>query len=104
MRRYLSLKPVLMGVPMGLMVLAMVHMILTGQRDLGAMALIGFVALHVVFGLVIAALGVFAARFAPALKRRHDRLHRPSLRHVGFMLSSAGGTAYLIHILVHGGL
>ena len=96
--------PLVVGALMGLMMLGMVHMLLTGQSDLAAWGLVGFAALHVVvIGAALLA-ALFAARLSPAVRRRLNRLHRPSASHVLTMLAGAGGTALLSHLFVHGGL
>ena len=99
-----SFLPALMGAVMGLMMLRLVHGALTGQSAMAAPALIGFILLHVVVLGALAALMIWAARYAPALRHRLDRLHRPSLRHLTQMLTGALAAVLAAHLFLHGGL
>ena len=99
--RYL---PFIMGALMGLMMLGMVHMMLSGGSDIAGWALIGFVAAHFLLAGAVIAASVFAARLSPAVQRFLDRLHRPSGRHVLRMVAGAAGTVLITHLVVHGGL
>ena len=97
-------KPLLIGALMGLMMLGMAHMVLTGQSGLAGWALAGFVGAHLALALLAIVGTTFAARLSPAVRRRLDRLHLPSADHIGKMLLAAGVTAAMIHLFVHGGL
>lgn len=99
-----SLRPVAMGAVMAPMMLWMLHGQMTTGGGLFDWAVIGFVGAHV--GLVLAVIfgAVFAARLSPRAKAVIDRLHRPSLRHIGLMLIGMAVAAGLTHLAVHGGL
>lgn len=98
------MKPAIMGAAMGAMMVWMLHGALTGDGAMGAGALIAFIAAHVVIAGILG-LAVWAGtRLSPRVRAVLDRLHRPSLRHVGVMLGSAAICAGSIHVLVHGGL
>lgn len=99
----LPIKPVIMGGAMGLMMLAMLHMILTGEGEMTGFVLIVFVLAHLAVVLGLLALSFWAARFAPRVEARLPKLHRPSLQHVGLMVGSAVLCAGIIH-LIHGGV
>ena len=96
-------KPMIMGALMGVMMLWMLHGALMGDGVRG-WALIAFVAAHVVLAAVVIAAGLFAARLSPRARMLIDRLHRPSLRHVGVMLLAAAASAGVIHLILHGGI
>ncbi|AKS45106.1 hypothetical protein SAMN05444287_0194 [Octadecabacter temperatus] len=104
MRIFNHTKPIVMGGLMGLMMMWMLHSALTGDGTLGAGALIAFVAAHVVFAAVVIGGALFAARLSPRARQFMDRLHRPSLRHIGVMMAAALSVAGLVHLVVHGGI
>lgn len=95
-------KPLVMGLLMGFMMVWMAHSALTGGGTMGATALIGFAAAHVVLIAVILGAAVFAARLSPRAKGWIDRLHRPSLHHVGHMLIGAAIAFGSVHLAIHG--
>ncbi len=95
--------PIAMGLVMGPMMLWMLHGMLTGDGPAG-LALLAFVGAHIVVASVVLITGLFAASLSPSLRARLDRLHRPSLRHVGLMLGAALTMALIVHLVVHGGL
>lgn len=97
-----GLAPVLMGSAMGLMMLWMLHGALTGEGAMGAGALVVFVGAHVVIAAVAILAVVFAARLSERANGWLNRLHRPSLRHVGLMLGSAALSAGAVHLIAHG--
>lgn len=97
-------KPLIMGGMMGLMMLAMVHMMLTSDSALGGMALIAFVGAHVAVVLGIAVLAWWAARFSPSLQVKLAKLHRPDAAHVAAMLLAAVFTAASVHTALHWGV
>ncbi len=95
-------KPMIMGLLMGFMMVWMAHGALTGDGAMEATALIAFAAAHVVLIVVVLAGAVFAARLSPRAKGWIDRLHRPSLSHVGLMLVGAVIAFGSVHLVVHG--
>lgn len=96
-----TVMPLLMGAGMGLMMLWMVHMQLTGDGSRSLGALIVFAGAHVVvLGIALMLPLVASVR----LRRALDRIHRPSWRHAGMMLAGAICAAGLTHIFLHGGL
>jgi len=99
-----SIAPPLMGGLMGLMMLRMAHGIMTQESDLAGPMLLVFVLGHFVVIGVVAALLFWSARFAPRLRARLDRLHRPSVRHMSLMAVYAFGAAFVAHLILHGGL
>lgn len=96
-------KPAIMGAAMGAMMLWMLHGLLTGSGVTG-LALIVFVGAHFAVALILIGAAVFTARLSPRTKAMIDKLHRPTLRHVGIMLTAALITATAIHLTIHGGL
>lgn len=97
-------KPMVMGTLMGLMMLGMVHLMLTGESNLAGAALAMFVGAHVVIVAAVLLLGLVAARLSPGAQRLLARVHKPKPRHAAQMVASAVGVAALIHLIVHGGL
>ena len=104
MRFAVELKPILMGGAMGLMMLGMLHLMLTGNSDLGGIALALFIGAHLVIVGVLLGLGLFAARMSPKLRARLAQIHRPGMRQVMIMALSAGAVALLMHLILHGGI
>ena len=98
-----TLMPIAMGAIMGLMMLWMVHMQITGDtaRSLGALAV--FVGAHVALIGAVIILPLIAARKLVWLQPFTDRLHRPSLRHITLMLAGAALAAAIVHVTLHGG-
>ena len=96
-----GLMPMTMGALMGPMMLWMLHGALTGNST-SALALVIFVGAHFLVVALLLVAVFFAARLAPRLQTRLDRLHRPSLRHIGLMLGSAGMAAASVHFAIHG--
>lgn len=94
--------PYAMGGAMGLMMLGMVHMTVTGQSELGVWAAIGFVLAHVAAVLVIVVVPLAAARHIPRLARYIEQMHRPSWAHLRQMLIGAGLAVALTHVTLHG--
>lgn len=95
--------PFFMGALMGPMMLAMLHGQLTSD-GVGGTALLIFLAAHLVLGAIAIAGTVFALRLSPKWRARLDRLHRPSLHHLGAMAGTAAVSALGVHLIVHGGL
>lgn len=92
--------PLAMGAGMGLMMLWMVHMQLTGDSTRSMGALVIFVGAHVaVLAVALALPFVASAR----LRRVLDRVHRPSVHHIMLMLTGALLAAGLAHVLLHSG-
>lgn len=100
----LNVMPILMGSAMGLMMMWMLHGALTGEGTVGGGALIAFVGVHVLLAAVIIGGALFAARRSPRARVWINRLHRPSLRHMGLMLASAVVVASSVHLVAHGGI
>jgi hypothetical protein len=94
--------PIIMGALMGLMMMWMLHGALTGDAGVTGWALIAFLGAHLAIALIIGAAVVFAARFSPRSHAWINRLHRPSLHHVGAMLGSAIFVAGALHLGFHG--
>ena len=93
-----NLKPALIGLMMGAMMLWMLHVWLIGEGPanvvlfvLGHVAAVALIALLVALGL---------HRRFPVLERL--ACHRPSVSHVAIMLGSAALFAMVVHF-VHGG-
>ncbi len=99
-----DVRPMAMGAAMGAMMLWMLHGVLTGTNDLSAKAAIVFVLGHTVALSAIVLLGLWSTRFSAKWQMRLQRLHRPSLRHVGAMVAGALGTAAVIHGVLHSGV
>ena len=99
-----TLKPIVMGGAMGLMMLWMIHGVLTDNTNMGTMALLMFAGAHVAIALIFVIVGMWATRFAPSLRKRIERLHRPSLRHVLTMVSAALVVMAFTHLTLHGGI
>ena len=97
-----SLLPVTLGAIMGAMMLWMLHsQIMTGDSvsDWGPLLFVGAHVAVAILALGIARFGL--SRFA-TVRRIMPRMHRPSLNHMGVMLSSAVGAAMALHVLLHG--
>jgi hypothetical protein len=94
-------KPFIMGMLMAVMMLWMLHGQLTANALSGA-ALATFVGVHILMLVVVIGGSLFAARLSPRLRRLIDRLHRPSLQHVGWMLVGALTAAGSVHLTIHG--
>jgi hypothetical protein len=92
-----------MGGLMGLMMLRMAHGVIAQESGLAGPVLVVFILGHFVAVGVLAALLVWSARYAPALRARLDRFHRPSLRHIGGMIGFAMAAASAAHLILHGG-
>lgn len=92
-----------MGSLMGLMMMWMLHGMLTGDGARGG-ALVAFVAVHVLAGVVVIGGAVFAARLSPRVNAFLARMHRPTWSHVRVMLAAAALSALVVHGLVHGGI
>jgi hypothetical protein len=103
-KSHLRMKPLLMGAVMGPMMLAMLHPMIAGNDGRGALALLAFVGAHVAVVIVLALVGVFAARFAPRVQAQLARLHRPTLAHVTNMMAGAVLAGLMVHLYLHGGL
>ncbi|MBU2991851.1 hypothetical protein Q4555_14195 [Octadecabacter sp. 1_MG-2023] len=99
-----NLMPAVMGGLMGLMMMWMLHGALTGEGTVGRGALIAFVAAHIILVAAIVSAAVFAARLSPRAHAWIERLHRPSLRHIGMMLAGAIAVAGSVHLIAHGGI
>ncbi|MEO9574040.1 MAG: hypothetical protein ABJ263_16290 [Tateyamaria sp.] len=99
MMRHVAM-PVVMGTAMGLMMLWMLHLQLTGGQSRSFSALFLFVGAHVAILSLALTLPFFASE---RLRRLAGRLHRPSLQHVGLMLAGAGVAAGVTHLVIHGG-
>jgi len=97
-------KPIFMGALMGPMMLWMMHGMLSGETNMGFIALVIFVAAHFVVAGIAFGAALFAARLSPRVRAWAARLHRPSLTHVGAMIGSAALAAGIVHLYVHGGL
>jgi hypothetical protein len=95
------MKPVIMGGLMGLM-MWMLHGAMSGGDTLGAMALIGFAAAHVVLLLIGIGAALFAASLSPRVRDWINRLHKPSLHHVVAMFGSAIAVFGIGHLSAHG--
>lgn len=98
----MSRRPFMMGILMGPMVLWMAHGAMTSNNGLSGSALAAFIGAHVLIGLVIIGGGVFAARLSPQARDLIDRLHRPSIKHVMWMLVGAAAAATAVHLSLHG--
>lgn len=98
------MKPVLMGLAMGPMMLWMLHGQLTGSDTRGGWALLVFFAAHVAVLCAVAGAAVFAAHLSPAMRDRLARMHRPSLAHLGLMGIGVLISGAAVHVVVHGGL
>ncbi|WP_299027898.1 hypothetical protein [uncultured Sulfitobacter sp.] len=101
-------KPLLMGAFMGLMMMAMLHLMLASEGESavtgGGAALAVFLGGHVAVLAALGLLGWWAARFSPALRDRLAGLHRPTARHMGIMFAAALVCASVIHLIHHGGV
>lgn len=97
-------KPALMGSLMGLMMLAMVHLMMTSESNLAGTALVAFVGAHLALVLGLVAISWWAIRFSPALRARISKLHRPDTAHITVMLIAALLAAGLSHLALHGGI
>ncbi len=100
----MQLKPMILGILMGLLMLGMMHMALTADTKLGGLALAGFIAAHV---FVLVALGfatLFAARLSPRMRAMISRIHKPGFAHFSQMAFAAGAAVLLVHLTLHGGL
>lgn len=97
------IKSLVMGSAMGLMMLAMVHMFLTGESEVTGIVLMIFILAHLAVVLGLVALSFWAARFAPRIEARLPKILRPSLQHIGSMVGSAVLCAGLVH-MIHGGI
>ena len=96
--------PLVMGILMGAMILMMLHGFLGGETSVLNWGTLAFLGAHVLVALVVFAIVTFGLTRFPKIAEFATKLHRPSRRHVAIMLSSAGVTAFFIHLLVHGGL
>ena len=96
-----GLMPMTTGALMGPMMLWMLHSALTGN-DMSAMTLMVFIGAHLLFVAVLFVAFFFATRLAPKRQLQLNRLHRPSVRHVGLMLGSATTVAAAVHLAIHG--
>lgn len=94
--------PIILGALMGLMMMWMLHVALTGESGVTGWALIAFGAAHVAIAFIIIFAVIIAARISPRSHAWINRLHRPSLRHVSAMLGSAVFVAGALHLGVHG--
>ncbi|SFS21690.1 hypothetical protein SAMN05444714_2914 [Yoonia litorea] len=94
--------PFVAGALMGPMMLSMLHKTLSGGTS-PVSAITTFVVGH--FAVLLALLASFAVarRFIPQLRNRLGRMHTPRARHVGVMVMSAGATASVVHLAIHGG-
>ena len=90
------MRPYLVGLIMGPMMLWMMHDAIAAGSAWWAAA--GFVAAH----LLVLALALAILLVVPRWRARLAAVHRPSLPHMGAMLGSAGAAAGLVH-LIHGG-
>jgi len=100
-RRHLP--PIAMGFVMGPMMLWILHDTLMGNKGDATWAAAGFVLAHVlIFGVALFG-AMFVSRLSPRLGEFLARQHRPSLGHVAAMLNSAGVSALIVHLLIHGG-
>lgn len=104
MKAGIAVKPILMGAAMGLMMLGMVHMMMTGDSSMGGWALLVFIGGHLLVLLVLATAGLWLMRLSPRLHALLARLHRPSLSHFLTMIAGAAVAAGLMHLFLHGGL
>ncbi len=95
-------RPLLMGGIMGIMMLGMVHIALTGQSDLGVAAVAVFLGAHVISVLLLLTAAFCAARLAPSFRARLDRRPRPGLRHLAIMATGATIVFLATHLLWHG--
>jgi hypothetical protein len=95
------MKPFVMGLLMGPMMLWMLHGQVAAQSG-ATWATVAFVAVHAAFVALLIIGGRFAAQMSPMAQRLLARLHRPTFAHLGMMvlglvLSGAG-----IHFAAHG--
>jgi hypothetical protein len=97
-------KPLIMGCLMGLMMLAMTHMLLTSDSNLAGAALFAFIAVHVVLILGLVFLTWWAARFSSSLQVKLAKVHRPTTAHVTAMLAAAAVTVVSAHTVLHWGV
>ena len=104
MKQSISVRALAMGGMMGLMMLGMVHLMMTGAQSKGLLALAAFAGAHVAVIAILAGLGVFAAKLSPRLSRAMAKIHRPNMRHVATMLAGACAAAFISHLFIHGGL
>mmetsp|Transcript_18462 Transcript_18462/g.30107 ORF Transcript_18462/g.30107 Transcript_18462/m.30107 type:complete len:99 (+) Transcript_18462:12345-12641(+) len=96
--------PLAMGAVMGLMMLWMVHMQITGDGARSRGALLVFVGTHMVLIAALVILPLIASRRLGWVRRVTDRLHRPSLRHIALMLTGAALATAITHVAIHGGV
>ena len=96
--------PLLMGSAMGVMMLMPLHGVLTGETSVLSWSAFAFIAAHVAVALAVFAIFALGLTRFPKVASLASRLHRPSLKHISVMLCSAGATALLIHLFLHGGL
>lgn len=94
-------RPLAMGLLMGPMMLWMIHGQMTGTAPSG-WAAAAFIGAHLVILAAVVSGAVFAARMSPRLQTFAARLHRPSLKHFGAMLSGAAMSALAVHFWLHG--
>lgn len=99
-----NLKPFAMGLAMGAMMLWMVHGQMVSQSQLSKWTIVLFVGAHLVVIAIAAVLAIFAARLSPRTASILNRLHRPSLAHVTWMIAGAAVTVALAHLVIHGGI
>jgi len=99
----MSLRPMILGGLMGLMMMGMLHLMLTGETTLGGAALGMFVLVHLALIAALVGASIFAARLSAPLRAKMARLHRPDLRHVPSMVVSAVLGAIFMHLFIHGG-
>lgn len=97
----ISYRPLAMGLLMGPMMLWMIHGQMTGSAQSG-WAAAAFVGAHLLILAAIVAGAVFAARLSPRMHAVSARLHRPSLAHLGAMLSGFAISGLVVHFLLHG--
>lgn len=98
----IAYKPFSTGLLMGLMMLWVLHRQLTAGSDVTAVAAIAFIGAHVVFALVLIGGGLLATRLSPRASAWIGRLHRPSARHMIWMLGGAILAISLTHVTAHG--
>ncbi|MFL4468660.1 hypothetical protein ACERZ8_01760 [Tateyamaria armeniaca] len=99
-----SLMPFVMGAVMGLVMLWMLHMQITGEGDQSIAALVVFAAAHVGALAAILVVPLFAARRLAWVRRLAKHMHRPRLSQAVYMLAGAVFAAAITHVIIHGGV